>query len=108
MSLEILKSIKQTEDQAEDLQRQSLDDSRQILSEASNQSYKLQEQAIEDAEKDAKDILLKAEKLANTEIKKLQAEVDKECEEIKNHARKKLDKAVEIIMGRVVNIYGNS
>ena len=51
---------------------------------------------------------MKAEKLANDETQKMQAEVEKECEDIKNNARKKIDKAVEIIMRKVVSINGNS
>ncbi len=108
MSIDIIKSIKKSESEAEEIKKQSFDDSRQILSEASSQSYKLMEQIVEDAEKEGKQIIKEAERLAGIEVQKLRDEVATECETIKTHGRKNLDKAVEIIIGRIVSFYGNS
>lgn len=108
MSIDLIRSIKNTEAEAEQLKKQALEDAREILSEASNQSYKMMEQAIEDAQAESKEIIKKAEELAKSDINKLYDEVEEECNTIREHGRKKLDKAIDIIIGRIVKTHGNS
>jgi len=108
VTIDLIKSINQAEAQAEEISKKSMEDARQILSDASSQSEKLLLQSLEDAEKEAKAIILEAEKQASVEIEKYNKDVSSECEAIKSTAIKKLDRAVEIIIGRIVRPDGSS
>ncbi|MCX7843045.1 MAG: hypothetical protein N2489_08225 [Clostridia bacterium] len=108
MSIDLILSIKQAELQAEQMRRELAETARQILSEANNQAFKLFEQSIEEAEKDARDIIKQAEERVAVEIERLNLEVSQECDVIRQHAREKLDKAVDLITGRIVTVHGNS
>ena len=70
MSIDVIKSIKQAEAEAEEVIKKSTEDSRQILSDASNQSKSLLEESLEAAEKEAKVILFrqKSSKCRNREV----------------------------------------
>lgn len=108
MAESIILSIKNAESEAEDIKRKSLDEAKQILSEANNQAYKHFEQSIVEAEKEAKKIVKNAEQEAEKEIEKHRHAINKECTNILIESRKKLDKAVETIKERIVNIHGDS
>lgn len=108
VSIDVIKSIKEAEEKAEQLIRQSLADARQIISEAENQSVKIQEKAIEEAEKRANEIIEQQEKAAEAEILQMKKSIDQECSKIKEQAEKHFDKAVDMILGRIVKIHGNS
>lgn len=102
MSIEIIKAIRQVEDEAQQLVRQSANDARQIVSEAQAQSYKIVEQAEQEAEADAKRIIQEAELAVNEQISRIYANVDRECGEMKKQAGSKIDAAVDMIVGRIV------
>ncbi len=108
MSIEIVKSIKQTETEAEQTRKQSVLEAREVVSQAKNQAYILMEQEIEKAENEAKGIISEAEKTAYSQIEEMKQKVSQECNEIKQQAMKKIDDAVNVIMGRVVKTHGSS
>ncbi len=108
MSIEVIKSIKLTEHEAERIEKQSIADSREIISEAKKEAYKLIEQIVQEAEENAKKIAQKAEEEARKEIEEMNKIVHQECKEIKYQAEKNIDSAVDVIMRRVVNASVNS
>jgi len=108
MSIDILRSIKDAEAEAEQIIKQSVAEARQIISDAQAQSSKLIEQAEEDAVKSYKAIIAKAENSQQEEIKKLNKQIDNECNAIRDNASKNMKKAVEVIIERIVKVHGNS
>ena len=108
MSLEIIQSVKKAEEQAEEIRRQSMEESRRIVSEAHSKARQLEEKALVDAENEAKRIIAAAESSAQIEIDKLNAKVADECNGLRKEAAKRMDKAVEKIVERVVKFHGGS
>ena len=83
MSIDVIKNIKRIEAEADEIRKKSLEDSRQILSDASAQSNQLLEKSLMAAENEAKDIIIQARKQANSEIEKYNNKISSECEAIK-------------------------
>lgn len=108
MAVSVLKEIRATEYEAERLEKTSVSDAKEILSDTRKEAYEHLEQSIQDAETKARDIIIHARKQAEIEISKLDADVDKDCEVIKQQAEVNLQKAVDFIMGRIVKTSGNS
>ena len=107
MSIEILRSIKETELEAEELRKKSVIDARKVVSLARGQAFKLVEQAMEDAEKEAKRLINEAERDIQDQVVKRMKEVEDECSFIQGQAGSKLNLAVDSIWGRIVNTHGN-
>lgn len=107
MSIDIIRSIKQAESEAEQIIRQSAVQARQIAAEAQEQSYKLVEQSEVEAEEQSKKIINEAEKSVQEETGKIMEKVLRECADIKEQARGKIQDAVDMILGRIVRFHGN-
>ena len=107
MSIEMIKAIRETEAEAEKIKKKATLDARQILSEANEQAYVLQDREIEKAEQQVKKMMDEAEQEASQEIAKIKSDNQKECNLLKKEANKNIEKAVEIIMGRIVKAHGN-
>lgn len=108
MSIEILQFIRKAEEEAEDIIKKSTADARQIVSQAETQSRQLLEKLDSDIENKRKKIISEAEDAANAEIKVKMQKVAQQCEEIKRKAGERIDDAVNIIVGRIVKLNGNS
>lgn len=107
MSIELLLAIKQTEAEAEQIVKQSVADSRQMVSDAEKQSEKLVEQAVSEALDKSKEIISEAEKAAQEEVKRAMEKVALECDAEKQKAMKNMDRAVQLIVERIVRGHGN-
>lgn len=107
MSIDVIRSIKQAESEAEQIIRQSVVQARQIAIEAQDQSYKLVEQAEVEAEEQSREIINKAEKSVQEETGKIMEKVLTECVDIKEQARVRIQDAVDMILGRIVRIHGD-
>jgi V/A-type H+-transporting ATPase subunit G/H len=108
MSIDILRSIKVAEAEAEQIIKQSIAEARQIISDAQTQSSKLIEQAEEEATNSYKGIIAKAEDSQQEEIIKMKKQIDDECNAIRDNANKHMKKAVDVIIERIVKVHGNS
>jgi V/A-type H+-transporting ATPase subunit G/H len=108
VTVEILKSIKQAEDEADMVRRQSLADARQILSDAKAEAQKLAEQLLKAAEAEAAAIISQARTAASGEADRMDRAASAESEGIMVQAGSEMDKAVEAIVGRIISSYGNS
>jgi len=108
MSLEIIRSIRHAEKEADNIVKTSLADERRILANAEKESYRLLEKANEEAEIKKKAIIKKAESDAYKEIEKINNRILKECETIKKEAEQNITNAAEIIAGRIIKSHGYS
>lgn len=108
MSVEILQYIRKAEEEAEDIIKKSAADARQIVSQAEIQSRQLLEKLDSDIENKRKKMISEAEDAANAEINVKMQEIAQQCAEIKRKAGEKIDDAVNIIVGRIVKLDGNS
>lgn len=108
MSIEVLQSIKNAETEAEEIIKKSAADARQIVSDAESKSHELLEQLTKDLESKRMNIFSEAEKTADAEILKKREVIAQECEQIRKKAGEKFDDVVNIIVGRIVKINGNS
>lgn len=108
MSIEILRSIRQTEAESDEIKKASVLESRRIISEANSRASELIEKARTEAESRARDLISQAEQEADREKDLLLDKVKEECAELKAQAMHKLDNAVDIIIGRIVKANGNS
>ena len=108
MSVDILRSIRDTELEADRIKKQSALDARQVIADANSRSHKLLEQETQEAEQQYAQILEQAGDKAQSRIAELKGEADRECAEIIRCAEGNMDRAVDIITGRILNTYGNS
>ncbi len=108
MSLDILKSIRNTEEEAEQGRKRSLADSNEILAEAKKEAYLIIEKEIEDSEKEADKMLLEAEESASGSVNEIRNNAKEECIKLRADTMKKFDEAVDIIAERIVKLHGNS
>lgn len=103
MSIDLIKAIKDAEEKADQIIKQSLTDARQMVADAENQSVILVEQAMEQAFIKANDIITNAEKSAVEEISQIKEEITHECNLLRKQASNKIEAAVNLICGRIVN-----
>lgn len=102
MSVDILRSIRETEAEAEQIVKQSIIDARQIVAKAEASSTHLLEQAEKAAHEDTKIKISMAEKQAQSQIDKIMEKSLQECKYIKEQARLNVDDAVKLIMRRII------
>lgn len=108
MSVELIRSIRQWEQEAEAIVRQSVEDGRKIVAEAEIQAQKLFEEEEALALEAAQRTLEEAEAAAAVRVLAIRQQVEKECTEIRNTASAKMGEAVELLMGRIVKPHGDS
>ncbi|NLY43773.1 MAG: hypothetical protein GX066_07365 [Clostridiaceae bacterium] len=108
MSIDVLRSIAQAERDADEIIKKSVADCRQIVSKAQDEARQLIDQMIKEAQKEGDELIAQAELAALEEVKKIEENTKTECVALQQQAREKMDLAVDIIMGRIVNPYGNS
>lgn len=103
MSLDVLQEIVSVENQAEQIEAQAQQRARDIIAAAKKDASVLVEKAVEQAEKEAKDIIKSAEVKASRDIENKKQTTQAQCMAIKENSEKKLEKAIDFIMGRIVN-----
>ena len=108
MTIDVIKDIKEVEQQAEQILKQAHNTVRQKMEETRAESERLISKASADSQKEIDDIIKKAESRAEEEISKIKIQISMECAEIKDAARKKFPEAIDIIAGRVVKFNVNS
>lgn len=107
MSIEVIRSIKQAEAEADQIAKQSAVDARKIISDAQNTSAQILAQVENATEESVKSIFEEAEKAAQGEITGIKDRIDRECAAIRKQAGANTGKAVDIIVGRIVRPYGD-
>jgi vacuolar-type H+-ATPase subunit H len=102
LTVGFIKDIRQAEEQADQIVRQSAADARGIVAEAQSDADRICRESEAAARARADELLALAEKKAGEDISALDARVAGECDGIAGAARAKLAGAAEIIAGRIV------
>jgi len=103
MSMEILKQIRDQEESAEKIRRDALAESKRILNEANDKAAALVESVKAESDVLYKKAIAEADEEALGYYDKTILQAKSECELLSAGAEKKLDKAISIIVGKVVN-----
>jgi len=103
MSMEVLKQIREQEESAEKIRRDSLAESKRILIEANDKAFALVESVKAESDVLYKKTIADAEAEALGEYDKTIQRAKSECNQLSAGAEQKLDKAISIIVGKVVN-----
>lgn len=106
--MDILRSITQTEMEAEQIRKKSIADCRRVVLDAQKEASQLMDQKLKQAEAEGHEIVAEAEREAQEEVRKIEDNTADECAALQQQARKKMKKAVDIILGRIVKAHGNS
>lgn len=107
MSIEIIQSVLQAEEQAEAIKKRSEAEARDIIAAAHRQARELEQNMLETAEAEAKKIIDSAKSSAADAVTKLNNEVLAECDAIKAKAHERINQAIELIIRKVVNLDGS-
>ncbi len=108
MASEIVRTIKQTEQQAEDIRQAAMSKAREIVSNAEDQGVAILQNRAKEAEEEGKQIIAKKKLEAEGEIERLRQEKERNWEELTSQARSRKDRASSWIMERIVRSYGNN
>jgi vacuolar-type H+-ATPase subunit H len=103
MSKEYLKQILEQEEHADKVRHDGLIESRRIVSAATDEATALVEKAKLDADASYRETLAKATDEATADYDKTINQSNWECDMLLNIAEKNLDKAISVIVGKVVN-----
>lgn len=107
MSLEYMKQIAKAEEEADEIRKTAAADAKAAIDAGRREAQVLKDNAAREARAAYEAVIAEAEeKAANAYDQKL-AEVAKECEAMKAEARKNMDAAVDIIIGKVVDTSGD-
>ncbi len=102
MALALLKEISAVEAQAEQIEAESQQKAREIVATAKKDAAAALQKAEEQAEHEAKGIIRAAEEKAAKDIQAKSDVTQKQCLEIKDLSGRKLNNAVDFIVGRIV------
>jgi len=103
MSVEILKQIREQEESADKIRRDSLAESKRIINEANDKAAALIEAAKTESDVLYKKTIADADAEAVGYYDKTIQQAKSECAMLAAGAGQKLDKAISIIVGKVVN-----
>ena len=103
MSKEYLNQILEQEEHADKIKRDGLIESKRIVSEATDEAAALIEKARLEADASYKGTLANANEEAMAEYEKTIGQAHWECDMLLDSAKKNLDKAISVIVGKVVN-----
>lgn len=108
MALDVVKEIKDAEALAENLRKQALSRSRETIKSAEEQSAKELDAAADEAKRLAEEIIKAKEEEGRNEADAILKSAESECESIRNISSDIADKAVNLVIERIVRSYGNS
>jgi len=103
MTVDVIIDIKRTEEEAGQIIRRSLSDSRTVIADANAQAAQILAEAVTDGRTVAEEKAILADRRAESEIEKIKSKTAVECERIEKNARLKFAEAAAIIAGRIVN-----
>ena len=107
MSMDALKSIKLTEDEADDLKKQAVQKAREIVVAAEREGDSLLRNVTKEAQQNSRVLLEKASCEAETEIEILRKTHENQKQVLIDKSNIGMQKAVSLIVGKVVGLNGN-
>lgn len=108
MSIEIIKVIKETEEKAELIKKEAVQQSKQIIVDANAEAIGILDEAREFSEAKSMEVLKAAESEGQLLYDGIINDASKECENILKKADENMDDAASIILERIVKTSGNS
>nr|WP_312576511.1 hypothetical protein [Sedimentibacter sp.] len=108
MSIEVLKLIKEAEEQAELIKKEAAQHVKQIATNANAETSRILDEASAKAESSKLDVIKVAESEAQLIYDQIINEAETKCKDILQSAESNMDKAVSIILERIVKTNGNS
>jgi len=103
MSVDILKDIAAAESQAEKIEEDAVKKAREITAAAKKEASDLKVRLMQEAEKQAGGMLKASEEKAHQKISEMDMQIQAQCDDIIKNSGAKLEKAVDFIVGRIVN-----
>ncbi len=103
MSLEAIKQVAETEQTFQRQREEALAAAKKLLTDAERDGKALLEQARAQAETESRSFLTDAEGKAAIQAAEVMKEAEQHCAEIRKTAEERLEQAVSLIVGRVVN-----
>jgi len=107
MSMDALKLIKIAEDEADDIKRQAIQKAREIVLAAEREGDSLLRNVTKEAQQNSLGLLEKASREAETEIELLRKTHENQKQVLINKSNIGMQKAVSLIVGKVVGLNGN-
>lgn len=108
MSIEIIKVIKETEEKAELIKKEAVQQSKQIIVDSNAEANQILDEAREFSELKSAEVLKTAESEGQLLYDGIINEASRECEIILKKAEENMDDAASIILERIVKTSGNS
>ncbi|MDR1438870.1 MAG: hypothetical protein LBJ10_02300 [Clostridiales bacterium] len=102
MTVDVIREIRQAEEQAAQIVRDSAAEAREIAAAAQEEADRIRREAEAGARREAERRLSLAEKKAGEAVSAIESQVEGECGAIAKAARAKFAEAAEIIAGRIV------
>lgn len=103
MAIELIKVIKDVEEEADQIKKKSQADAKQLTSDVEKEASALLETARREADQASKKILSQAADEAQRRFDETMDKARMECEGIRSDAMKNLDHAVDMILRKVVS-----
>ena len=108
MSIADIEKVRAAETKAEEIRKKAEDDMAQIIAAGKKEAKDLIDKTTKEAEKSYKEVIDKAEaEAAKLYEETIEAQKDA-CEKIKTDGRAKIGAVIDDIVGKVVDIDGNS
>lgn len=108
MSMDMIRGIRETEEQADNILKQAHQKAREILRKAEGDGALIVSEAIRKAREEGFKMMAKAEDEAKREIKRLEAQNEQECAAVREVSKRNMDKAVAFVLGRIVKADGHN
>lgn len=102
MSAELIKKITQAENSAAENYEQTKKKAKQIIAQATEDAKREYDQRVLQANAQAKSIVVAAKASAENETKTVFEKNKQECDAIKSKAKSNINKAIDIIIAKVV------
>ncbi len=102
MAIAVLKEITSAEEQAEQMEVQARQNAHDIIAAAKRDVAVLFEKTVEQAELEAAEMVRLAEEKAAKDIVDMKMKIQAQCQDIRENAGKKMNEAVDFIVGRIV------
>lgn len=108
MAIEAIESIRIAENKAITILKQAQDKSKDIIKSSNEEAMQEYEKIIKDAEEEAKDIIEKSIEAAKKDSMPILDKGIEAVENIRNVSQDNLNKAINIVIERIVKVNGNS
>lgn len=106
MAVELLKVVGEAEEKAAAVRREASEAAKATVDKAQSDAGALYEQAVLQANTKAEELLEKARTAAGEKAGRHQQEIAAGCDEIRRAAQKNMEKAIDIIVAKVVSVSG--